>query len=573
MDGMIFVGGSIVLGIIVLFTLAMILAKLYRKASKEIAFVRTGAGGAKVIKDGGALVLPILHQITPVNMNTLKLVVQKKEKDALITYDRMRVDVGVEFFVRVKQDASAIENAAQTLGSKTMDPSSLSALIEGKFVDALRSVASSMTMKDLHEKRSDFVNKVQQVVMSDLEKNGLELESVSLTSFDQTNRQFFNAENAFDAEGLTLLTQEIENRKKIRNDIERDTQLQIAQKDLSTEKQQMEVRQDLETSKLETDKQISFRNATQKAEILKFDAEKNREAETARIEAEKLTEQANIAKDREIKAAKIEVEKELEQKNIEKARLIKEANINQEKSVTLAEQSKSITLAEKSEEEAAARAKAENAKAVQVKAAQEVITIEAVAQAERTKQIEVINAKMLAEKDSVKIIVASQAEAEAASKKAEAILTSAKAESDAEQLRATGIAAKYEAEALGQAKLNDAANKQSPEVINMIIKMKLMELLPSIVRESVKPMENIDKISIVDMGGGFSNLVSSSAEGSSEKEKSLPDQVVSASLRHRAAAPLIDNLLNSVGITDGDVNKAIKENLGLSHNEKKDNNK
>ena len=573
MDGMIFVGGSIVLGIIVLFTLAMILAKLYRKASKEIAFVRTGAGGAKVIKDGGALVLPILHQITPVNMNTLKLVVQKKEKDALITYDRMRVDVGVEFFVRVKQDADAIENAAQTLGSKTMDPSSLSALIEGKFVDALRSVASSMTMKDLHEKRSDFVNKVQQVVMSDLEKNGLELESVSLTSFDQTNRQFFNAENAFDAEGLTLLTQEIENRKKIRNDIERDTQLQIAQKDLSTEKQQMEVRQDLETSKLETDKQISFRNATQKAEILKFDAEKNREAETARIEAEKLTEQANIAKDREIKAAKIEVEKELEQKNIEKARLIKEANINQEKSVTLAEQSKSITLAEKSEEEAAARAKAENAKAVQVKAAQEVITIEAVAQAERTKQIEVINAKMLAEKDSVKIIVASQAEAEAASKKAEAILTSAKAESDAEQLRATGIAAKYEAEALGQAKLNDAANKQSPEVINMIIKMKLMELLPSIVRESVKPMENIDKISIVDMGGGFSNLVSSSAEGSSEKEKSLPDQVVSASLRHRAAAPLIDNLLNSVGITDGDVNKAIKENLGLSHNEKKDNNK
>ena len=38
-----------------------------------------------------------------------------------------------------------------------------------------------------------------------IRKNGLELESVSLTSLDQTSKEFFNPNNAFDAEGLTAV--------------------------------------------------------------------------------------------------------------------------------------------------------------------------------------------------------------------------------------------------------------------------------------------------------------------------------------------------------------------------------
>ena len=59
----------------------------------------------------------------------------------------------------------------------------LKELVEGKFVDALRSVAAGMTMHELHEKRADFVQKVQQVSSADLAMNGLELESVSLTGW------------------------------------------------------------------------------------------------------------------------------------------------------------------------------------------------------------------------------------------------------------------------------------------------------------------------------------------------------------------------------------------------------
>ncbi len=51
---------------------------------------------------GGAIVMPIFHEIIPINMNTLKLEVSRSTIDSLITKDRMRVDVVVAFFVRVK---------------------------------------------------------------------------------------------------------------------------------------------------------------------------------------------------------------------------------------------------------------------------------------------------------------------------------------------------------------------------------------------------------------------------------------------------------------------------------------
>ena len=154
-------------------SLGLVFARLYHRASKEIAFVRTGLGGEKVVRDGGALVLPVMHETIPVNMNTLKLEVLRARDAALITKDRMRVDVQAEFYVRVKPDASAISTAAQTLGRRTMDPAALKELIEGKFVDALRAVAAGMSMEELHENRVEFAQKVQVAVSEDLHKNGL----------------------------------------------------------------------------------------------------------------------------------------------------------------------------------------------------------------------------------------------------------------------------------------------------------------------------------------------------------------------------------------------------------------
>ena len=237
--------------LLALLIIGVIFAKLYQRASKEISFVRTGLGGQLIIMNGGSLVLPIAHETIPVNMNTLRLEVHRTDQQSLITRDRMRVDVQAEFYVRVQPTEESIANAAQTLGRRTMNPDALKELIEGKFVDALRSVAAAMAMEELHEKRVDFVQKVQIAVSEDLLKNGLELESVSLTGLDQTSREHLNPENTFDAQGLTLLTQQIETRRKERNDIEQDTQVKIRQKNLEAERQKLEISKQEESALLE----------------------------------------------------------------------------------------------------------------------------------------------------------------------------------------------------------------------------------------------------------------------------------------------------------------------------------
>ena len=251
------------IGLLALLTLGLIVARLYRRATKEMAFVRTGFGGQKVIVDGGALVLPILHEIIRVNMNTLRLEVRRANEAALITKDRMRVDVQAEFYVRVQPTAEAIANAAQTLGLKTTAPAELKELVEGKFVDALRAVAAEMAIEELHEQRVNFVQKVQMAVAEDLLKNGLELETVSLTGRDQTNREYFNPNNAFDAEGLTRLTFEIEEKRRRRNDVEQETEVAIRLKNLEAERQRLEITRDEEYAKLQQQQEIATRRSAQ----------------------------------------------------------------------------------------------------------------------------------------------------------------------------------------------------------------------------------------------------------------------------------------------------------------------
>ena len=107
------VGVTALVGLLIV---GLVFARLYKRASAERSFVRTGLGGQKVIMSGGAVVLPIFHEIIPINMNTLKLEVNRAHQDSLITKDRMRVDVIVAFFLRVKPTIEGVATAAQTLG-------------------------------------------------------------------------------------------------------------------------------------------------------------------------------------------------------------------------------------------------------------------------------------------------------------------------------------------------------------------------------------------------------------------------------------------------------------------------
>ena len=557
--------GSIVAVIVVsLLTIGMIFSKLYKKATKEESFVRTGLGGEKVILNGGAIVLPVLHDIITINMRTLKLEVRRANEAALITRDRMRVDVTAEFYVRVAPTKESISIAAQTLGKRTMDPNALKELIEGKFVDVLRSVAAEMAMEQLHEKRADFVQLVQNNVRVDLEKNGLELETVSLTSLDQTDPSFFRPENAFDAEGLMQLTKITESRRKLRNDIERDTAVEIEKKNLEAEQQQLEIVKEEEYAKLQQQREIEVRKADQESEISIRRAEKKREADEVEIEAKRKVDMARIIAEKDVEEESINKQRFIQEREIEKAKAIEEANIEKRKAVELAEQVKAIAIAEKSKEESVAEADANKAKADAVKEEEQVITVRETAKADREKEIQLIEARRVAEKEAISITVAAEAEKKAAEDNAESVRIQAGAEAEAEKIKAEANRVHYEVEAEGKRAIHEAENVLSTEQIAMHLKLALLKQLPSILSEAVKPMENIEGIKIFQIDG----LTGSSAGGGQtieggQSSGNLADQVVNAALRYKAQSPLVDSLLAELGMDGKDINGLVNSAIDL----------
>ena len=516
------VGAVLLIVLTILFTLT----RLYRRASKETAFVRTGVGGEQVVMNGGALVLPVFHETMPVNMNTLVLAVVRRDSEALITLDRLRIDVKAEFYVRVRPDAQAIAMAAQTLGTRTMQPELLKDLVEGKFVDALRSVAAGMTMNELHEQRADFVQKVQQVSSNDLAMNGLELESVSLTGLDQTSIEHFNANNAFDAEGLTKLTEQIEARKKLRNDIEQDTRVQMESKNLEADQRSFQIKRDQEYARLEQEREVEIRRAAQAAEIAREQAERTREADVARIEAKK----------------------EVDSQQIEADRLVEQARIAQQQALEIARQEQQIAVQSKSREESQAKADADTARAKAVTAEEQVVTSRESEIAERQKKIELIEAAKIAERDAIKVRVDAEAERDAAQNRAEAVRSEAQGEAEAEKLRADAARVRFEVEAAGQRAVNEAANLLSSDQISLQTKLALLKVLPEVIRESAKPLESIDSIKIVQVDGLTGGAGGSGNAANSGGSGNLAQDAVSAALAYRAQAPVLDGLMKELGL-------------------------
>jgi len=548
----------VVIIVVAFLVMGIIFARLYKRASKELAFVRTGFGGQKVVLNGGALVFPVLHEVIAVNMNTIRLVVSRRNEQALITKDRMRVDATAEFYLRVKPDLDAIAFAAQTLGQRTISPDQLKELMEGKFVDALRAVAAEMEMEELHEKRTDFVQKVQNAVKADLEKNGLELETVSLTGLDQTDKMFFNANNAFDAQGLTKLTQTIEEKRKARNDIEQNTSVAIKKKDLEAEKERLELEREEEFAKVSQQRAIANQTAIESASISKEKAE-----------MDKFAAEAVILSKKQIEMAQIQANRELEEQRILNEQAVKQQDIEREKSVELTNQDRDIAVANKSQERSKAEKDARLAEAQTAAAQEKVITARETEIANRNKEIAVIKATEEAEQEAVGIKVAANAEKLSAQDKAEAIKTIAVAEAEAVKIKASADDVKYKVEAEGAEKLNAAENVLSAEIIKMRIQIETLKQAAAIIEASMKPIEAIKDMRVINIGGMSELLGGNSGSGNggnSGNGENFSDQLVSGLLKYRGLGPLVDNVLKEVGIDPSSV-QGLTKSLNINKEE------
>tara|TARA_A200000159_G_scaffold57970_2_gene53456 strand:- start:293 stop:2290 length:1998 start_codon:yes stop_codon:yes gene_type:complete len=655
--------GADIIATIILTALAIaifvyLLHWLYRRSSKEVSFVRTGLRGEKVVISGGAFVLPIIHNITSVGMRTLRIEVKRGGDKSFITKNRMRVEIVAEFYVRVTPNKEAVSIAAGTLGKRTMEPESLRDLVQGRFVDALGIVAAQMSMEEIQEQRGAYIKAVKDIVAESLGSTGLELEAVSLTSVDQAGLEVFDPSNAFDAEGLTQLTEQIEAGKKKRNDIEQDTSIRIRSKNLEAEQKALEIDQDREFSRLLQEREIAKQRDKERTEMAIETARQERLAEEARIKAEEdiektriqqqdtieverslreheLTlqieerkklrneierqteidikeknleaeirsleikkenefarlkqeeeiasqrarqkaevlkvesdkyieaEQAQIKAQEEVKKLQIEQQRIIEVTRIENDQQAQASEIKKRKNLEIEEKDRELEVIAKTVEVLSAVEDKEHARAQAVVAEEQVLSAQEVEVAERDKKLQLINAEKEGESEAIQITTLARAEKEAAQEREQA----EKHTSLASKLR-------YEIDAAGKLMLNEAENVRSDESRQSDLRMELARNLDSIIREAVKPMENIDDIKIYELNGmpGFnSNSANSDFVGPvSNDGGGLPENIVNAAMRYRAQVPFIDNLLDEIGMSPKEISN-IKNLLGdYKKDEKKD---
>lgn len=447
----------ILTSLVVLAIVVIVWGGLYQRATRETSLVRTGIGGRKVVMDGGTIAVPYFHEVQRVNMQTLRLEVRRAAEGALITKDRMRVDVGVEFYVSVIPSADGVARAAQTLGNRTFQPDKLRELIEGKLVDALRSVAARQSMDELHESRGAFVAAVREGLATSLERNGLELDSVSLTALDQTPFRTLDENNMFNAVGMRRLAEVVAKSRKERAEIDADSEVSVRKAAMQAAKQRLLIDLEEQEAEISQVQHIETLKAAQIAEVVKRKSEGELEAARARIQMEQSIRAAEIAKEKALREAEIAQERD--------------------------------------------RAAADLVRAESIRASESIATAKQVAEAERRKEIALLAARQDGEIAAMRLRMQAAAEKDAAADRAKARMEEARADADAMSVRAVARKSDRLAEAEGQRAIIDAENKMDRHIATMKVDLARLETLPKVMAEMVKPAEKIESIRIHHVSG------------------------------------------------------------------------
>ncbi|MEM9011387.1 MAG: flotillin domain-containing protein [Pseudomonadota bacterium] len=461
----------IILILAVFAALIVLAAWFYERATNEVSLVRTGIGGRRVVIDGGTLALPYFHEITRVNMATIRMNVARRAEEALITSDRLRVDVGAEVYVSVKPEAEAITRAAQTLGRRLFQGDQLKELLDGMMVDALRSVAAKLSMDELHESRAAFVAEVREALAEPLAKYGLQIDSVSLSALDQTPFAALDENNAFNAVGMRKLAEVIATSKKERAEIESDSEVSVRRAAMEAARRKLEIELEERRAEIAQAQEVETLVAAQLAEVAARKAEAERASAHARIRMEQEIQAADIAREQ----------------------AIREAEIAQSRALEMAERDRLIQIAAKSQEESRAQAEADAARADAVRAEEAVRTARQTAEAERKKALALLGAEEAAEAAALRARIAAESDRATAADRRAAQEEEALAVKAVELARAEATLARLEAE-----------NARSEALVAMELEKARLEALPKIVAEMVKPAEKIKGISINHLSGGGS---------------------------------------------------------------------
>ncbi|MBS1910361.1 MAG: flotillin family protein [Bacteroidetes bacterium] len=351
----------------VLLITAMAFAARYKTVGPDYAMIITGAGighrnvvadhsgnKVKIVRGGGAYVLPIFQRSEFISLQTHKLEVSTPQ--TVYTLQGVPILVDGVAIVKVGSTVEEIATAAEQFLRK--ESVALEAEAREVLEGHLRAILGSMTVEEVYRNRDKFAQEVQSVAALDLKKMGLQivaftikdvrdpagyLEALGRPRIAVVKREADIAEaNAMrDARVQKALAEE----EGMRAELERDTK--VAEANKQKELQMAAFKKDQDTAKAEADQSYFIQEARSKQHVVEeqmkvevvrrqreieldgleisrrerqFDADVKKKADAERYAVEQAAEAAKAKAMREADARKYGIETEA-QANAERQRV------------------------------------------------------------------------------------------------------------------------------------------------------------------------------------------------------------------------------------------------------------
>ncbi|MFN3579334.1 MAG: hypothetical protein ACK4VV_02535 [Pseudomonas sp.] len=433
----------------------------YIKVPQGTALIVNDMSSTPKVHFTGALVYPVIYKKEFMKISLLTLEVDRRGKDGLICQDNLRADITVAFYLRVNETQQDVLKVAKAIGvDRASDRAAVNELFNAKFSEALKTVGKRFDFVSLFEERQLFRDRIIEVIGNDL--NGYILEDVAIDYLEQTPRASLDPTNILDAEGIRKITQLTAAQNVITNELERNEELAIKKKNVETREATLSLERQQADAESRQKREIETIRAREQAETLKVQEEERLKSEQARIStqqeldirAENHQREVEVAQQNRQRAVVIEVEKVTRARDLEVVAREREVELQRiEKEKALEEERKNIA--------GVVRERV----AVEKTVAQEeerIKEVREVSEADRLKQVIVINAQAEAEQELVRQVKQAEADETRSRHKAvemnnlaQAELEAAAKQAEAKKKMAEGIQAEQAAHGLAAAKVRE----------------------------------------------------------------------------------------------------------------------
>jgi uncharacterized membrane protein YqiK len=433
-------------------------------------YVKVPQGTALIVNDltatpkvhfTGALVYPIIYKKEFMRISLITLEIDRRGKDGLICRDNMRADIVVAFYLRVNETQQDVLRVAKAIGvDRASDRAAVNELFNAKFSEALKTVGKQIDFVKLFENRQDFRDRIVEVIGNDL--NGYVLEDVAIDYLEQTPKSSLDPNNIMDAEGIRKITELTAVQNVVTNQLERDAQLAITKKNVETKESMLALERQQADAEARQQREIATIQAREEAETLKVQEEERLKAEQARI---------GVQEQLDIRAQNHQREVEVAEQNRQRAVVIEKEKVSRARDLEVVSREREVELQRIEKEKALEEQRKEIALvirdriAVEKTVAQEeerIKEVREVSEAERLKQVVVLNAQAEAEQEMVRQVRQAQADEERSRHKAVELTVMAQAEleaagkqSEAKKKLAEGIEAERAAPGLADARVRE----------------------------------------------------------------------------------------------------------------------